>query len=445
MVKAAFPRARSAGAHVETTADDCISMPLCIGRRKGLFRSRPKQVDAKILRPLMSASARAWSSAPGGFLGGSVHVLINALSARLGGGQTYLRNILLNIPQGDWRVFLLSPDNFDLAGVPDRVERIHVGIDLSNPYRRALWEHAHLGRLARRLDAQVLFSPGGLLPRCGLPRGIKTVVTFQNMLPYDRVQRSRYAWGARRLRMMLLERGLSHAMRRADLVIFLSHFAADFIQSAIGPLKGQSVIIPHGIDGRFVADPEQSLTRPDFLPPDDYYLYVSYIDFYKSQIEVVRAFAVLHECGAAPGKLLLVGGGHLPYRKALREEIARLELGSAVILTGNLPHALLPALYQHAQINIFASRVENCPNILMEIMASGRPSLVSCLGPMPELGGDTVRYFDPRDVESLKHGWTEILADLPSALAQARLARQRVMSNGWDKVARETWHAIAAA
>ncbi|WNO05830.1 glycosyltransferase family 4 protein [Rhodoferax mekongensis] len=372
-----------------------------------------------------------------------MRILINALSARLGGGQTYLRNLLLHVPPGEWRIFLLCPDNFDLQGMPENVERIAVGRDLSNPYRRALWEILHLGRMAQRLNAQVLFSPGGLLPRLGLPVGLKTVVTFQNMLPYDRTQRQRYPWGARRLREWLLERGLSAAMRRANLVIFISRFAADFIQSRIGPLGGRAVVIPHGIHPRFLLNSARPLPRPEIAPDGEYYLYVSFVDFYKSQIEVLQSFASMKVQGLAPGTLVIAGGGYAPYQSALRAEIARLGLEASVLLSGNLPHEQLPALYQHAHLNLFASRTENCPNILMEIMAAGRPALVSNSGPMPEFAGDTVFYFDPTNPHSIADAWRQALDNAQEAEQKAMAAIDSVKCRTWQRASESVWREIA--
>ena len=371
-----------------------------------------------------------------------MRILVNALSARLGGGQTYLRNLLLNAPQDGWSIFVLCPDNFDMQGMPSNVQRIHVRADLSNPYWRALWENLNLGKLARRLNAQVLFSPGGLLPKFGLLAGLKTVVTFQNMLPYDYAQRRRYPWGARRVRDWLLEHGLSAAMRRAGLVIFISRFASDFIQAAIGPLAGTSVVIPHGIDTRFFGDPANTLPRPLVAPPGEYYLYVSFIDFYKSQIEVVRAFAALRSEGLAQGNLVLAGASYAPYLAVLHAEIARLKLENAVLLSGNLPHDELPALYQNARLNLFASRTENCPNILMEMMAAGRPALVSIAGPMPEFAGKTVYYFDPADPESLANCWRQALLNKLEADSLARRAKERVLGCTWEAASRKTWQTI---
>ncbi len=375
-------------------------------------------------------------------LGGILRILVNALSARLGGGQTYLRNLLLHAPPAPWQIFVLCPDNFDLRGVPPNVERVETRQDLNNPYRRALWENLHLGALLRKLGAEILFSPGGLLPGVNLSAGVKTVVTFQNMLPYDHAQRQRYPWGARRVRDWLLERGLSAAMRQADLVIFISRFASDFIQTAIGPLGGRQIVIPHGIDKRFIADPLRRLPRPSIAPNGEYYLYVSYIDFYKSQIEVVKAFSALRREGLAPGILVLAGSAYPPYLSILKDLISRLSLNDAVFLAGNLPHEKLPALYQYASFNLFASRTENCPNILMEIMAAGRPALVSNIGPMPEFAGNTVRYFDPEDPESIAEAWRRSILNYKEAEELACHAKARISGSSWERASRSTWDNI---
>jgi len=297
--------------------------------------------------------------------------------------------------------------------------------------------------LASKLDADLLFCPGGLLPRGSLPAGLKTAVTFQNMLPFDMAQRKRYPLGYRRLRDWLLERGLSSAMRKADLVIFISCFAQEFIWAKLGHLAGRSVVIPHGIDPQFFPRADNPLHLPAGVPTAEYFLYVSFIDHYKSQIEVVRAFAQVRQLRKTQASLLLVGAENPPYGEALRREIDSLKLGEFVKVMGNLPHHDLPALYQHARINLFASCTENCPNILLEMMASGRPALVSDRGPMPEFGGQTVSYFDPENVGQLVERWMGLLSDPEQGNRLAADALDRVSAMEWEKTASSTWGAMA--
>ncbi len=210
-------------------------------------------------------------------------------------------------------------------------------------------------------------------------------------------------------------------MRRADLVVFISDFAARFHRAFDRPAGGRAVTIPHGIDGRFFAGNEK-LPKPAAAPES--YFYVSFIDYYKAQIEVVRAYAAVKRRTGTAAKLVLAGCRVRPYGGALRDEIARLRLDLArdVLLPGNLPHEQLPSWYQNAALNLFASRTENCPNILLENHGCGRPALVSKYPPMPEFARDFVQYFDPDDVEGLVDAWAGMLADLNGAACRAEAA-----------------------
>ena len=370
-----------------------------------------------------------------------MRIFINALSARLGGGQTYLLNLLKHVPQEEnWQVLVLVQPSFVIDGLPQNVVRIEQAL-LENPWKRAIWEETKLPALLKQHDVDLFFSPGGLLPRL-LPSKMLTAVTFQNMLPFDHVQRKKYPFGYRRLRDWLLERGLSSSMRRADLVIFISEFARNFIKQELGELQNTSVVIPHGIHPSFNACKEKPLQRPTWLPDGNYFLYVSFIDHYKAQLEVVQGFNLYRKQGGQ-GKLLLVGTEYRPYGDLVRQEIADRGLTEEIILTGNVPHEDLPAIYQHAHINLFASHTENCPNILLEMMASGRPALVSNRAPMDEFGGDAVAYFDPSDPEDIALQLNVLVRDEELQRRLVNVAMKRVTVHTWEGASEQTWQAIA--
>lgn len=371
-----------------------------------------------------------------------MRIFINALSARLGGGQTYLLNLFKHVPQEkQWQVFILVQPTFVIGGLPPNVVRLEQP-SLENPLKRALWEEMQLPKLLKQHNIEFFFSPGGLLPR-SLPKNIFAAVTFQNMLPFDHQQRKKYPFGYRRMRDWLLERGLASSMRRADLVIFISEFARNFIQQALGTLQGYSVVIPHGIHPSFMAAKGRKLPRPAWLPAEAYFLYVSFIDHYKAQLQVVQGYDLYRKQGGS-GKLILAGAEYRPYGDMLRQEISARGLTGEVILAGTVPHEDLPAIYQHAKVNLFASFTENCPNILLEIMASGRPALVSNREPMTEFGGNAVAYFDPSNPEDFAANLFELLNDEARQDTLANKAMNRVASHTWEEAADKTWKAIAS-
>jgi glycosyltransferase involved in cell wall biosynthesis len=369
-----------------------------------------------------------------------MRILLNALSARQGGGQTYVSNLLNFLPeQSSSEIFVLAPDSLLLPTGRNNIRRISVNWPVENPFVRAAWERICLPRLARQVNADVLFCPGGTIG--GMSHGCKSVTTFQNMIPFDLDVRRQYPLGYARLRNWILNRVMRNSMARADLVIFISEYARDLISEQIPNLPGKSVVIPHGVDSRFLAIQN---SRPAWLPSGDYILYVSVLDYYKAQIEVVRAYALLRQKRSTTEKLILVGPELPGYGRIVREEIERLNLKDDVLLAGAIPQAELPFLYQHARINIFASECENCPYILLEALSAGCPSLVSNRPPMPEFAGDAVIYFDPSAPEDLAIQLASLLDD------EARLrdlgGRAKIRSLRYDSTTAmsSTWNAIHA-
>ena len=172
---------------------------------------------------------------------------------------------------------------------------------------------------------------------------------------------------------------------------------------------------------------------------------MSSIDRYKAQMEVVRAYGILKaQCKKLP-KLVLVGPvNDAKYERDVRAEVRRLGLCANVVLAGPVPYSELPATYQHASLHIFASESENCPNILLEAMASGKPVLSSMIAPMPEFGTDAVEYFDPRDPHDLAEK-IETLLGSPVRMAElARRAELRARDFDWTVTAKRTRDALAA-
>lgn len=366
-------------------------------------------------------------------------VLVNAFSARLGGGQTYMNNLLEFLHEDiPIDVFVLAPESLELPEQRPNVHRVRVGWPVENPLARAVWEIVSLPRLVRSLEADVLFCPGGIIGG-SVPAGCKSVTMFRNMIPFDSVQSRKYPLGYMRVRNWLLKRAMLRSMAEADRVICLSEFGRQVIESNTPGLWEKTIVIPHGIGPRFRANHE---LRPHWLPAEDYILYVSILDVYKAQVEVLRAYALLKKLRHTVEKLIFVGPESPRYAQKVRNEIARQGLQNDVLLTGPVLHDQLPALYQNALINIFASECENCPNIMLEALASGRPLLASNRPPMPEFGGDAAIYFDPSVPEDLAEKLLSVIDD-PTRLAElSAKAKRRSGLYDWDKTARTTWAAI---
>ena len=305
---------------------------------------------------------------------------------------------------------------------------------------RKIWEELFLIFYMMKLNINVYFSPACILPFFFLPK-IKTVVTFQNMLPFDYIQRQKYPiFGYRSLRDYILNKLFSRSLLRADLVIFLSEFAKNTVTKELSGFNGVNKVIPHGVDDIF-RHKSGSDNKLSFSLGKPYFTYVSYIDYYKGHIEMVEGFKIYCTNGGK-GILYFVGHEYKPYSKVLRKKIKILGLCNRVKFLGVIEHYQLPYIYQNAFINFFGSYVENCPNILLEMMSSGRPALVSDKDPMPEIARSSVLYFDPSDPMDFAEKLTLLSHN---KTLQKKLSAEAFAISGtysWNKTAERTWNSI---
>jgi glycosyltransferase involved in cell wall biosynthesis len=371
-----------------------------------------------------------------------VKIFINALSARRGGGQTYLYHLLEKLPDnGINQVILVSPDSFKAPRNRNNIIRLYThDIVANNPIIRVLWEFFCLPRILKKIGANVLFCPGGTVTGI-IPAGCKVVTTFQNMMPFDLKQRRKYPLGYMRFRNWALKKKILRSMNRSDLVIYISEYAKNVIVKEYLVKIRKCVVIPHGIDPNFRRIPDSKLDIPAWLPDDGYFLYVSTLDVYKAQIEVITAYALLKKRRNISQKLVLIGSEYKPYGNKVRMAIADHNLKNDVIIKGAIPHDTLPSVYQNADVNIFASETENCPFILLEAMAAGRPLLVSHCQPMPEFAENSVIYFSPESPEDLANKLSVVI-DNEMKLDLPNKALQQSFKYDWCRSAKETWEAI---
>lgn len=367
-----------------------------------------------------------------------MNIVVNACSARLGGGQTYLKQLLARLPAGaDLQLFVFAPAGLELPE-DRRIHRVEAGWPTANPLLRALWERFSLPRFLHRVNADVLFCPGGVVAT-PVPRTCRTVTMFRNMIPFDPKVLGQMPWGLQYFRNLILRRVMLKSMVDADLTIFISDHARGVIE-ALAPIA-HAMTIPHGISPAF-STARRDMLRPGGAPVGDYLLYVSRFDIYKHHQEVIRAYASLPAPLRQAHPLVLIGETDLPEARKAVELVSKLGLGDSVLITGPIPYADLPRWYHHAKANIFASSCENCPNILLEALGSGRPILSSDVMPMPEFGGDGLIYFSPYDPASLAASLALLLTDLELEARVAAAAQERSKRYDWDQTARETWACI---
>jgi glycosyltransferase involved in cell wall biosynthesis len=366
-------------------------------------------------------------------------ILINALSAHRGGGQVYLQHLLDEIPEAmtDKVIILAHKKNVHLFHKYS-IKIIVSKFASKSIYHRSIFEKFFLKQFLLKENVTVYFSVASILPSWKHEK-IKFVCVFQNQLPFQPAERKRYPFGWLRMKFLRLKYVQLHALKKSDICIFLTETSKNIIEEQAQQKSKCSVIIPHGIDPKFKKSANYS--HPNDLP-SEYVLYISILDFYKAQLEVIIAWERLRSLRTTNEKLVLIGPENPKYGKKVRALIKKLKLENEVILKGNISHEELPTVYNHAKVNLFASSCETFPIILLEQMASDTPILCSNYIPF-EIAENSVEYFDPYKPAQL----TDLLLKyLDNPEARAKLSRKTLhyaQKYDWSNTAVKTWDTLS--
>jgi len=324
-----------------------------------------------------------------------------------------------------------------------RVELLTQDLSTSSPIKRVWWEQLRLpSSLGAKFD--VLLSPANVGV---LAARIPQVLVFQNMAPFDaRVRRTSRLQGRVRLEGLRLM-GIASA-RVARRVVFISDYARESIARQAGLAADKTVRVYLGRDPAFAPTPRERidgvLQRYRLTTP--YVLSVSHFYHYKNIVELVRAFALARTGLGSRVTLAIAGAEHEhDYAAAVRRSIADAGIDDCVRLLGPVGSADLPALYAGATLFVFPSTCESFPNILVEGMASGAPTLSSREGPMPEIAGSGAAYFDPFDPSDIAATIVRVWKDGDEAKRLRSSALARVRDFSWERTAQGLLDALRCA
>jgi len=327
---------------------------------------------------------------------------IDAANARTGGGVTYLIELLRAADPESFGIkkVIIWGGKSTLNLIDDRS-----WLQKCNPteldkgiLNRSLWQFKSLSQEARKEECDVLLVPGGSYAGRFHP----VVTMSRNLLPFESKEFLRYGWSHRTLRFLILRLIQSRSFRNSDGVIFLTQYASKAVTKVTGDLKGRVNQIPHGLNSRFKKLPKKQYEISTYSINNPYrIIYVSNIELYKHQWNVVKAIANLRNLGF-PVVLDLVGSAHQYSLNRLNKDLDKIDPDrSWVNYLGPVDFNDLHMNYFNSDLGVFASSCENMPNTLLETMASGLPIACSNIGPMPEVLGSAGVFFNPEQTRSI--------------------------------------------
>ena len=135
-------------------------------------------------------------------------------------------------------------------------------------------------------------------------------------------------------------------------------------------------------------------------------------------------------------RLVLVG--HLPEDNSIETYITTLRLREQIIITGYLPEKELAAIFQHAVCFVFPSLYEGFGLPVLEAQTLGVAVIASNRSAIPEIGQESVLYFNGTDPSDLSQKMLAIASDtnLQQHYIKAGLETSRRFS--WKSTAENT-------
>jgi glycosyltransferase involved in cell wall biosynthesis len=228
---------------------------------------------------------------------------------------------------------------------------------------------------------------------------------------------------------------LPQVLKRADVIVTISHSSKKDIISCFRLSEEKVHVIHLGVDRNFVptVTGESNFAR---TLPERYILNIGTLEARKNLPRLLEAYAIVR--GKGLSHKLLIAGARGWRLSSLARIVEKHKLENDVVFLGYVEDADLPLLYSRADFFVYPSIYEGFGLPILEAMACGTPVITSNCSSMPEVAGDAALLVDPLDVNDLV---TKILdlagsGDLRRFLREKGIGRASLFS--WEKTAQET-------
>jgi glycosyltransferase involved in cell wall biosynthesis len=365
-----------------------------------------------------------------------LHVGINSLfliPAGVGGSETYLRNLVHELPGLDptteYTVFTNRENagSFDF-GEATTIHEVRCPVRAVRRPERIAYEYTLLPMQAARHRTDILFSPGFTAPA---RRSYASVVNILDMQLEDMPE------NVTPLYRLVHTRLMRRSVRTASHILTLSEHAKRRIVAVYGvpPEKVTvSYLAAEPIYFERVHADDLARVRHRYGLRAPYILSVATLHTHKNLGALIEAYAAMREEMRDDIQLALVGlRGTAAI--ALEAKIRAAGLENQIALTGWVPDADLPALYRGASVYVLPSRYEGFGIPVLEAMASGVPVITTTAASLPEVAGDAAILIDPDDRTALVTALRRVLTD--------EQLRAGLIARGHTRAQRFTWRKTA--
>jgi len=358
-------------------------------------------------------------------------ILLNLLAAKQGGQVTRAREFIKKFKfyshKKDILIVLIS-DSFPFKIRNEKsVKYIKIKFKYKkfNWLERFIWENTKQIYLIKYLKPDIFLTFSHSLPLSRLD--IPTIVGLSNLAPFSNLGFMKNSLMGK-TRLLLLKYMIKISISKATAVIALSNYGKKIlIKNNIQKNKLYKISI--GVKNQ---KKNTIITRSNYLKKK-YILYVSHFYRYKNFEQLIFAYSNLPKITRLNYRLKLVGNfSDQKYLKYLKKLSNKLEVDNSIDFIPGVNEKILNSLYKKASLFIFPSRIENCPNILLEAMSFGLPVLVAKTQPMPEFTGNVAKYFKLDDQIDLSKKINFLLSSKRILNYMSKMSYLKSKQYSWD-------------
>lgn len=355
-----------------------------------------------------------------------MRVLINAVSAKMGGSATYAVNLARALaampPEHEYIFYVPTKQAEQIHGLAAHVRVVGIDIGYAPSWRRILWDQWTLRRLLWSKKIDLLFSTSNFamfLCPC------RQILLVRNSLYFSPLYR-KHIFPRKKVReklgFLLRRKLICLSALWADAVMTPSQGMLAALRQFVALEDRKAVVNHYGTNAEKFSLPRNS--------PGGTFLYVTYYADYKNLSTVLEALVKLNDrrvdfrfittadiLGFNPARSTTYGDElRLLERAGVRDRIAWIGLKA---------HDDIQALYCRSDILLFASLTESFGHPLIEAMAAGVAILTSDIPVHREICGEAALYFDPLDPDSLAEKMQTLIENSGLRIRLAANGRKR--------------------
>ena len=310
---------------------------------------------------------------------------------------------------------------------------------------RARWFHQTLPALAAELEADAVYSLGGIVSG-RLQRHCAVVTTVNDLWPFAYREASDHTLSIRSTtRLRILRWAYNRSLEKADYVVLHSQYAKDVLAKEVPSIAAKSLIAWSGIPNDLTAGSSEDLPHPNNGRP--YLLYLSPLYPYKNHIRLADAYDMAcQSLGSVVPELILAGvSPDVKYGDAVQARVRKARIPGSIRYVGRLERDSIPAWLHHATANIFPSKCEANSTIIAEVLSVGGVLACSADSSMSEVCQNAAATFEMNDVGSIAQTIAELCTNDNLRAALRVRARARAEKLSWEECGSAIWIAADRA